>query len=706
MSENFKGFIYEKDGDGIVTLTMDMAGPVNAMNADFREALVWFADKLDAEEGLKGVVMASAKGTFFAGADLKELEQVQPGSEQALFDMFEKLKLQLRRIEKLPVPVVAAINGAALGGGLEICLACNHRIAWNSPKVVLGLPEVTLGLLPGAGGIVRTIHKIGLDRALPLLLEGVKFGAAEGKDLGIIDAVVDTREELVPAAKAWIKQNPGTGIKPWDMKGYKLIPAGSTIALLQSAGARYFAKHRGLLPAPERILSVAHDTYVVNFDTALRIETRGLIELLMTPEAKNQINSNFLQLNKVNSGASRPQGIDKSKLEKVGIVGGGKMGQGIAHASAMKGIQVVVVDKTTEEASQARAYCEKVLANVPAKKMSDEAKAEIGSRIAASADYGDLKGCELIIESVYEDRELKAAVIGELEAALGDSAVIATNTSSLPIASLSGTSGSPETFIGMHFFSPADKMPLVEITCSDKTSDATLAKAYDFAKQLGKTPIVVNDAPGFFTTRVFNTYIDEGCRLLKEGMDPVFIEHMGRYMGMPVGPLAIHDEVSQALVSKITLQGEDGSRADASVAAEVAATLIAKGRSGRGHGGGFYEYADDGSKDIWPGLFELYAKEDADIGEQDTKDRLLFRQVIESLKCLEEGVLRSVPDGNIGSLMGIAAPTWTGGFIQFVNTYGLQRFIDRCDELAGHYGERFKVPAIVAEKLAAGAVFE
>ena len=399
-----------------------------------------------------------------------------------------------------------------------------------------------------------------------------------------------------------------------------------------------------------------------------------------------------------------------TKVARVGVIGAGMMGQGIAHACAIAGIDVVVTDTSAEKAGAAIAYTEKLLDKIPPKTMSDGEKASILKRITASDDFAVLAECDLVIESVDEDAAVKREVIGKAASVLGASAILATNTSSLPVSRLAEAMEKPERFIGLHFFSPAEKMPLVEIACSDSTSDETLARAFDFARQLGKTPIVVNDSPGFFTTRVFNTYIDEGCRLVKEGIDPVFVENMGRYVGMPVGPLAIHDEIGQELVRRITRSHESlgvEPRSDASAAAELAEKLVIDhGRGGRNRGGGFYEYPAEGGKYIWPPLIEEYRKESAEISEQDTRDRLLFRQVIESLKCLEEGVLRSVPDGNIGSLMGIAAPTWTGGLIQFVNTYGLQRFIDRCEELAAGYGERFRAPAIVGEKLKAGELFE
>jgi 3-hydroxyacyl-CoA dehydrogenase/enoyl-CoA hydratase/3-hydroxybutyryl-CoA epimerase len=686
------------------------------MNGDFREAIQWVADKLEAQTGLTGVVIASAKSTFFAGGDIKEMIQAQAGEEEKWFLSTEALKGQLRRLEKLPVPVVAAINGAALGGGLEICLSCNHRIVWNSPKVILGLPEVTLGLLPGAGGVVRTIHMLGLQKSLPLLLEGTRFGAEQALQLGLVDQAVATAEELVPAAKAWIKANPTAAVKPWDQKGYVLKDGGiynpAVTGVLSASGALLFAKTRGLLPAPARILSLAHDVMCVDFDTALRIETRGLVELMMSAEGKNLMNSTFLQMNKVNSGASRPKGIDKTSVSKVGILGAGMMGQGIAYACAMAGIETVLKDISQEAADKGKAYTEGLLAKMVAKgRLSDDKKAGILGLIKATAEVSDLQGCDLIIEAVFENVGLKAAVTRDAEPMLAEGGVFGSNTSTLPISLLSEASARPANFIGIHFFSPVDKMPLIEIICGAQTSDETLAKAYDFARQIKKTPIVVNDSLGFFTSRVFGTYLDEGSRMLTEGLDPVFIDNMGKYVGMPVGPLTVHDEISQELSRKVSETqrelGVEGSRSDNSVATSVSVQLISEfGRGGRYHGGGFYEYPADGGKHIWPKLYELFHKPGVSISEQDAKERLLFRQVVETLKCLQEGVLRNVPDGNIGSLMGIGAPAWTGGFIQFVNTYGLQRFIDRCDELAAQYGERFKAPAIVAATLKAGELFE
>ncbi|MFA7554877.1 MAG: 3-hydroxyacyl-CoA dehydrogenase NAD-binding domain-containing protein [Spongiibacteraceae bacterium] len=723
MSENINGFIYEKDADGIVTITMDMDGPVNAMNDQYRLAMAENVTKLEAETGLTGVVFASAKSTFFAGGDLRELSSVPRGGEENQFKVIEtSIKAPLRRLEKLQVPVVAAINGAALGGGLEICLACNYRVAVNSPKVLLGMPEVTLGLLPGGGGVIRSIHMLGLEKALPFLLEGTRMKPEQALSAGFVNELVDNADTLIDAAKNWIKANPEAWTQPWDIKGHT-IPGGdiwnpTITGILSTVPAITFKKTRGLLPAPERILAVAGDAMAVDFDTALRIESRGLAYLITTPQAKNIITAGFFQINSINSGISRPKDIAPTKVKKVGILGAGMMGQGIAYSSATAGIEVVLKDISVEAAEKGKAYTAQLLNKQIARgRSSEDNKTQVLSLIKATDDYADLQGCDLIIEAVFENIELKNKVTQEAERFLADGGVYGTNTSTLPISQLAEASANPANFIGIHFFSPVDKMPLVEIICGDKTSDQALAVAFDYARQIRKTAIVVNDSLGFFTSRVFGTYLDEGARLLIEGIDPILIDAMGKQLGMPVGPLTVQDEVSQELSRKAAEthreMGVFCSKGDNSVNAEVCERLIKDfGRGGRYHGGGYYEYGTDGSKTIWPKLYELYHKPDVSLPNQDIKDRILFRQVIESLQCLQEGVLRSVADGNVGSLLGIGAPTWTGGFLQFVNTYeyngetGPAAFVTRTNELAALYGERFAAPAIVVEKTNSHSRFE
>lgn len=715
VAQQINGFYYDKDDNGIVTVTMDMEGPVNAMNDAYRQAMSETVDQLYQEEGLIGVVFTSAKKTFFAGGDLKQMLAVEVGQEQIQYERTQTGKTLLRRLEKLEVPVVAAINGAALGGGLEICLACNHRVILNSANAVIGLPEVTLGLLPGAGGIVRSIHMFGLEKALPILLEGRPMQPAEALSVGYVDEVVEDERNLVATAKAWILNNPASWAQPWDKPDHS-IPGGDfwnpkIKQILSTAPAKLYTKTRGLLPAPEKILSVAGDTMCVAFDAALRIEARALAYLITSPQAKNIITSTFIQMPAIKKGASRPRDIETKKVRKLGILGAGMMGRGIAFASADVGIEVVLKDVSLEAAKNGKAYCEKLLDKSIARgQASEEHKAETLRRINATDRYDDLLGCDLIVEAVFESIDLKAQVTKEAEAYLKEGGVFASNTSTLPITMLSGAARVPENFIGIHFFSPVERMPLVEIICGESTTDETLARAFDYARQIRKTPIVVNDSLGFFTSRVFGTFMDEGARLLTEGVDAVVIDAMGKQLGMPVGPLTVQDEVSLQLGVKVANthreMGVFGSKFDTSVRTELGERLINEfGRGGRYHGGGFYEYDEKGEKYVWPKLYELFYNPELDLSNDDIKDRLLFRQVIESLKCLQEGVLRNPADGNVGSLLGIGAPKWTGGFIQFVNTYGLKRFVDRCRQLEDRYGERFKAPAIVTEYLAAGELF-
>jgi len=711
-------FKYDKDADGIVTVTMDMTGPVNAMNSEYREAMDATVERLEQESGLRGVVFASAKKVFFAGGDLHDLLAVEKGDEARFMTELDATKSGLRRLEKLPVPVVAAINGAALGGGFEICLACNYRVAADDRAVQIGLPEVSLGLLPGGGGVVRMVNLLGLEKALPYLLEGTKLGAVAAKEQGLIHEVVATRGELVPAAKAWIlgqAEDSEAAVQPWDRKGFKL-PGGKAgspqlAQLITIAPAMLRKKTGGLLPAPEQILDCAVEAARLDFDTALRIESRGLTYLVTTPQAKNMISTFFFGMNRLNGGASRPESIAPSKVSKVGVLGAGMMGQGIAYVSAMAGIEVVLKDISLSAAEKGKAYSEALLAKrVSRGKMTAEKQRQVLDLIKPSADNADLKDCDLIVEAVFENIELKHQITLETEGFLAEGGVWGSNTSSLPITQLAEASKQPENFIGIHFFSPVDKMPLVEIICGEQTSDETLARAFDYAKQIRKTPIVVNDSLGFFTSRTFGTYLDEGVRMLTEGLHPVQIDSLGKAVGMPVGPLAVYDEVSLELTRKAQQTWKDmgvlDKHGDSSITRSVVNTMVEDhGRGGRHHGGGFYQYAQDGSKQIWPGLLDLYYNAAVQVPEEDMKDRMLFRQVIEALKCLESGVLRSVDDGNIGSIMGIGAPVWTGGLIQFVNSYGAPRFVERCRELEEQYGERFAPPQIALDKAASGDVF-
>ena len=711
-------FHYEKDNNNIVTVTMDMDGPVNSMSDAFLPALEATLGKLEADADLAGVILASGKSTFFAGGDLNMLCAVTEETVEAFFEGMCATKAAMRRLEKLHAPVCAAINGAALGGGLELALACHHRIAWNNRSVQLGFPEVTLGLLPGGGGNVKAVYLMGLMAANEYIVEGKRVAPEKALASGLIDAVIEDKDELLSAAKQWLlanKDDESARTQPWDTKGYK-IPGGNIrnpqVAQMVTMGAPMIRKNtRGLLPAPEKIFDVAVQALTVDFETAMRIESRGLAELALTPQAKNMINTFFFQMNKVNGGASRPKAIPPQKTEKVGILGAGMMGQGIAYSSAMVGIEVVLKDISLDAAVKGKAYTQALLQKrVDKGRMTAEKMAQVLSLIHPTASDSDLDGCDLIIEAVFENMTLKHEMTRDLEPRLADGGVWGSNTSTLPITQLAQASQNAENFIGIHFFSPVDKMPLVEIIMGEQTGDMALAKAFDFTKQIKKTPIVVNDSLGFFTSRTFGTYLDEGVRLLVEGMKPLRIDNLGKAVGMPVGPLTVYDEVSLELSRKASQTwkemglsvGDD----DRSITAGVVETMVGDyGRGGRYHGGGFYEYGADGSKEVWSGLAELYGATTSPVSDADAKDRLLFRQVIEALKCLETGVLRTVADGNIGSIMGIGAPAWTGGLLQFVNTYGLQNFIDRCASLTAAYGERFQAPAIVAEKLANGETF-
>ncbi len=708
---------YEKGQDQIVVLTLDMPGQsANTMNAAYREAMAATIARLEAEKDtLVGVIITSAKKTFFAGGDLNELIQVDKAHAKAFYADVGVLKAQLRSLETLGKPVVAAINGAALGGGWEICLACHHRIALDDTSVQLGLPEVTLGLLPGGGGVVRMVRLLGLEKALPYLLEGQKVRPAQALQAGLIDDVAADRGELLAKSRAWILANPQAR-QPWDNKGYQIpggTPSNPKVAqMLAIAPSILRSKTQGCFPAPEKILCAAVEGAQVDFDTAHLIETRYFTELVTGQVAKNMIGTFWFQLNEINAGRSRPQGFARYVTRKVGVLGAGMMGAGIAYVSACAGVDVVLKDISLATAEKGKAHSAALLdKKVSRGQLTAEQRESVLARIHPAQDDADLAGCDWVIEAVFEDRELKARVSAAAQRVVGADAVIASNTSTLPISGLASAVPDPGKFIGLHFFSPVDKMPLVEIIKGAHTSDETLARGFDFVLQIKKTPIVVNDSRGFFTSRVFGTFTNEGIAMLGEGVAAPMIETEARKAGMPVGPLAVSDEVSLSLMSHIRQQTAKDLQAQGKAAPTHPATAVIDllvndhKRTGKAAGGGFYDYPAGARKRLWPELKTRFEQPDKQISPQDVRDRLLFIQAIETVRCVEEGVLMSTADANIGSIFGIGFAAWSGGALQFINQYGLNDFIARARYLAEQYGERFAPPALLLEKAAQGATF-
>lgn len=710
---------YDLGSDQILTLTIDMPGQsANTMNSAFREALSETTARVKGDlDKIRGVIIASAKKTFFAGGDLKELHKVTHDDAQAFEDMVNGLKADMRFLETAGKPVVAAINGTALGGGLEIALACHHRIVLDDDSIQLGLPEVTLGLLPGGGGTQRLPRMIGLEAAFPFLMEGKKVNPKAALKAGIVDELADSVEDMMTRARTFIDANPKCQ-QPWDQKGFK-FPGGAPhhpamAQKLAIAPAMLKQKTRGCYPAPERILSAAVEGAQVDFDNGSLIETRYFAELVIGQVAKNMTGTFWFQLNAIKAGGSRPEGVEKETFRKVGVLGAGMMGAGIAYSTATRGIDVVLKDVSLENAEKGKAYSEKLLAKkVSRGRMTEEQKATVLDRITPTDSADDLEGCDLVIEAVFEDSELKAKVTGEAEPKLVANGIFASNTSTIPITQLATASAKPENFIGLHFFSPVDKMQLVEIIVGEKTSDDTLARAFDYVQQIGKIPVVVNDSRGFFTSRVFGTFVNEGICMLGEGIHPASIENAGLLSGMPVGPLAISDEVSMTLMQHIRNQSRKDTEAAGGTwnphpaEAIIDAMVNEHGRKGKAAGAGFYEYPANGKKYLWPELETLFVNPETarSVPLQELKDRILFIQAIETVRCLEEGVLRTVEDANIGSIFGIGYAPWTGGAIQFINQYGVRAFAQRAAELAERYGERFAPPRLLLEKAESNSDF-
>lgn len=712
---------WEQDGDGIVTLTMDdPTQGANTMNEVFTTSLTATVDRLVAEkDSVSGVILTSGKKMFFAGGDLSIFLHVTKADAPELEATSASMKADLRRLETLGKPVVAAINGAALGGGLELALACHYRVALDARGSEIGLPEVTLGLLPGGGGVVRTVRMFGLQKALmEVLLQGQRRKPAKALEVGLIDELVETPEAMIDAAKAWIKANPESA-QPWDKPGYR-IPGGTPsspkfAAMLPAFPANLRKQLKGApMPAPKAIMSAAVEGSQVDFETANKIETQYFVDLLTGQIAKNMIQAFFFDLQKITKGGARPDGYDKFRATKVVVLGAGMMGAGIAYVCARAGMQVVLKDVAVESAEKGKAYSAAILDKAVSRgRMTPEARDEILDRITATSDAADAAGADLVIEAVFEDQALKQKVYAEIEPHIAPDALFASNTSTLPVTGLSTGVSKPESFIGLHFFSPVDKMPLLEIVVGEKTSDGSIARAIDVAQQIKKTPIVVNDSRGFFTSRVIGTFLSEAAAMLGEGISPVSIEQAGLQAGYPTGPLALVDEVSLTLSRRI--------REEARAAAEAAGQdypdhpafpvmdrMVSEfDRGGRAAGAGFYDYEGGKRAGLWPGLVENFGGTN-EIPFRDMQERMLFAEALESVKCVDEGVLRSTAEANIGSIFGIGFPPWTGGVLQYINGYegGPAGFVARANELAAAYGDRFTPPQSLVDLAAAGGRFE
>jgi len=703
------------DADGIATLVLDMPGrSMNVLNDELTTPFGEAISKIEGDAAIKGVIITSGKKEFLAGADIEKVYAMTDPKEA--FEMAEAYKAFLRRLEKCGRPVVAALNGTALGGGLELALACHYRVAIDDPKAKFGLPEVKLGLLPGGGGTQRLPRLIGMQAALQPMLEGKEFKPAEAKMAGFINELAKDKDDMLAKAKAWAIANP-KAVQPWDDKKFK-FPGGDSkspamVQLLAIAPSMAHAKTQENYPAADNILSCVYEGGVVDFETGCRIESRYFAELVVSQVSKNMIGTLWFQLNAINKGKSRPEGYPRSTVKKLGVLGAGMMGAGIAYVSAKVGIDVVLLDTTQEAADKGKAYSTNLLdKQVKKGRMTVGSRDEFLARITATTDFALMEGCDLVIEAVFEDRGIKAEVTKKTEAVLAASATFASNTSTLPITGLATASVRPKQFIGLHFFSPVDKMPLVEIIMGAETSPETLAKGFDYVQQIKKTPIVVNDSRGFYTSRVFATYIMEGASLLLEGQHPRSIEMAGLKAGMPVGPLALHDEVSLSLSHHILEQTRKDFAAEGKVLPEHPANaLIEKmvktlDRPGKKAGKGFYDYPVGGEKHLWKGLSEQFPLAKTQLGPQEMIDRMMYVQANEAAKCFEENVVMTVADTNIGSIFGWGFAPHQGGALQFINAVGVAKFVARSEELAAKYGERFAPAALLKKMAAEGKRFE
>ena len=697
--------------DGILVAAMDL--PNRTMNVVGDELMAGLAATVEqlAEPAVKGLVLTSAKSDFCAGGDLDRMSKWTRPEEA--FEASMAMKAVLRKMELQGKPVVAAINGHALGGGLELALACHARIALDDPKLKLGQPEVKLGLLPGGGGTVRLSRLVGIQQALQICAEGAEFDPGKALAMGLVGEMARDGEDLMAKARAWIAAHPAAQ-QPWDAPKFR-FPGGDSrapavVQMFSIAPSIAARKSWGNYPAVQHIMSAVFEGGLLGFEAASAVESRYFAACAMSQVSRNLIGTLWYQLGAIKKGASRPPAVPRAQVGKLGVLGAGMMGAGIAYVSAKAGIEVVLLDTTMEAAERGKAHAQGLLdASVKKGRRTPQQRAAVLARITPTTDYAQLQGCELVVEAVFEDRAVKAEVTTKAEAVVAAGSLFASNTSTLPITGLAQASRRPANFIGLHFFSPVEKMPLVEIIVGQRTSDETLARAFDFVLQIGKTPIVVNDRRGFYTSRVFATYVMEGIAMLAEGVHPRAIEVAGLQAGMPMPPLALQDEVSLSLGLHVAEQTKKDLAAEGQPYVEhpgmaVVRQLCALGRVGKKAGKGFYDWGEDG-KQLWPGLARLFPVAAQQPDRRELIDRLMFAQANEAARCFEEGVLRSVADANIGSIFGWGFAPFHGGALQFINAMGARAFIERALELATRYGPRFAPAAVVLRQAERGASF-
>ena len=718
---------FEVDGDGIALLTIDLPNTgMNVFNAQLIDDLDTCVDKVLADDAIKGAVITSGKPAFLAGADLNMLGG-QAGGDATPEEAFEsafRLNKILRKMEtgdknrkvlakEGTKPFAAAVNGLALGGGFELVLGCHYRVLADVPSMQLGFPEVQVGLLPGAGGTQRLPRLIGIQAAAQAITTGKPFKGQMAVGLGIAQEIAPL-EDVVTKAKEWVKKSP-SALAPWDKKGFK-YPGGSgamhpgSVQTFVGANAMAQKQTQHNYPAVQAILSCLFEGGVVDFDTAIRIESKYFMSLLADPVAGNMIRSLFINKQAVEKGSLRPEGIERKKVKRLGMLGAGLMGAGVAYVSAKAGMEVVLLDRDEASAEKGKDYSRNLVKKgVERGKVSQEKGDALLERITTTSDYADLKDCDLIIEAVFEAEDIKKDVTEKTEAVIGDDIVFASNTSTLPITGLAKNFSRPHQFIGIHFFSPVDKMPLVEIIMGEKTDDATLALALDYVSQIKKTPIVVNDSRGFYTSRCFGTYVTEGYAMVKEGVNPALIENAGKMAGMPVGPLAVGDEVALDLSYKVgmaTKKALGDAYVESPADSFVEKMVVDLERFGRKNGKGNYVYPEDGSKKhLWPGLQDHFPLSDEQPTVDEVKSRFMVRQAVEAARCFEEGVLIDASSGDIGAIFGWGFAPFTGGPFSFIDTYGIAEFVAEADRLAQAYGARFTPPQMLRDMAEKGETF-